>query len=91
MSDADSFYHRKRHREWREKVIKRAGGLCEVCRRYGRTLPNGEPVPAEIAHHKLHADEYPHLRYSIANGQALCKDCHNKAHPEKGRRGGTPP
>lgn len=72
-------------------MLKKAGGLCEVCRRYGRRMPNGEPVPAIIAHHKLHADEYPELRYVIRNGQALCKDCHAAAHPEKGGRRGSPP
>lgn len=91
VSNSDSFYHRKRHKAWRAAVLKKAGGLCEVCRRYGRRMPNGEPVPAIIAHHKLHADEYPELRYVIRNGQALCKDCHAAAHPEKGGRRGSPP
>lgn len=90
MSDGSSFYHRKRHKQWRDAVIKRAGGLCEECRRYGRMLPNGEPVPATIAHHVLHADEYPQYRYFITNGQALCAKCHNEKHPEKGGRRGDP-
>lgn len=91
VSEGDSFYHRKRHKNWRAAVLKKAGGLCEICKRYGRRMQNGEPVPATIAHHKLHADEYPELRYVISNGQALCKDCHAAAHPEKGGRRGSPP
>ena len=91
MSGADTFYHRKRHKQWREAVLKKAGHVCEICRRYGRRLPNGEPVPAVVAHHIKHADTHPELRYVIANGQALCKDCHAKAHPEKGGNRGTPP
>ena len=91
MSGADSFYHKKRHKQWRKAVLMRAGYLCEECRRYGRRLPNGEPVPATVAHHKLHADEHPEMRYVITNGQALCERCHNQKHPEKGGGRGTPP
>lgn len=91
MSNNDAFYHRKRHKHWRAAVLKRAGYMCEECKRYGRRMPNGEPVPATVAHHKLHADEYPELRYVITNGRALCEACHNKEHPEKGGRRGSPP
>lgn len=91
MSGEDSFYHKKRHRVWRDAVMRRAGYLCEECRRYGRRMPNGDPVPAKIAHHKLHADEHPELRYVVSNGQALCEKCHNQKHPEKGGTRGTPP
>ena len=70
-------YHRKRHLEWREKVLRRAKYLCEECARYGRR------TPATVAHHIKHADEYPELRYVLSNGRALCSACHNKYHPEK--------
>ena len=90
MSKGDSFYHRERHKQWRAAVLWRAGYLCEKCKRYGRRLPNGEPVPATIAHHIKHADEYPELRYVIKNGMALCSKCHNEEHPEKGGGRGAP-
>lgn len=90
VSKTESFYHKARHKRWRELVLRRAGYLCEECKRYGRRLPNGEPVPAVVAHHKLHADKYPELRCMVGNGRALCEACHNKAHPEKGRRNGYP-
>ena len=90
VSKTESFYHKARHKRWRELVLRRAGYLCEECKRYGRRLPNGEPVPAVVAHHKLHADKYPELRYMVGNGRALCETCHNKAHPEKGRKNGYP-
>ncbi len=73
-------YHRRRHREWREKVLRRAKYLCEECARYGRT------TPATVAHHIKHADEFPELRYSLDNGRALCAACHNKYHPEKAQK-----
>ena len=91
MSKDDAFYHQKRHKEWRRKVLARAGHKCEECKRYGRTDEKGLPVAADTAHHILHADTHPEKRYDVTNGVALCRDCHNKKHPEKGRRRGTPP
>ena len=90
MSDPNAFYHRKRHKAWRSAVLKRDGFLCVECKKYGRRLPNGEPVPATVAHHKLHADEWPEYRYVISNGEALCEACHNKRHPEKGGKNRGP-
>ncbi|MDD3212091.1 MAG: HNH endonuclease [Eubacteriales bacterium] len=83
---ASNHYKTKRHLQWRDKVLRRAGYLCEECKRYGRRTAEGLPVPATVAHHKKHADEYPELRYVVSNGEALCSTCHNKQHPEKGGR-----
>lgn len=83
----DSYYEGKRHREWREKVLRRAGYLCEECRRYGRLDADGNPVRATTAHHIKHREDFPELQYVVSNGRALCESCHNKAHPEKGRGG----
>lgn len=47
---------------------------------------NGLPVAATTAHHIKHREEYPELQYIVSNGKALCEKCHNKAHPEKGKR-----
>ena len=58
-------YRSQRHRTWREKVLRRAGYLCEECAWYGRK------TPATVAHHIKHADAYPELRYVVANGRAL--------------------
>lgn len=77
-------YDRARHKEWRARVLRRAHGLCEECARYGRVGPDGLPIPATVAHHIKHLDTNPELAYSVANGRALCADCHNRAHPEKG-------
>lgn len=83
----DDYYNSARHKAWREKVLRRAGYLCEECKRYGRLDKNGLPVAATTAHHIKHRDEYPELQYRVDNGRALCEACHNKAHPEKGRGG----
>lgn len=82
----DDYYSSGRHREWRRKVIRRAGGLCEKCKRYRRTDENGERVKATTAHHIKHRDEYPELQFVVENGMALCAKCHNAEHPEKGGR-----
>lgn len=83
----DAYYNEARHKKWREAVLRRAGYLCEECRRYGRLDEDGLPVAATTAHHIKHRDQYPELQYKISNGRALCEKCHNRAHPEKGRRG----
>ena len=77
-------YHHARHKQWREKVLKRAGYMCEECKRYGRMDRNGLPVRATTAHHIKHIDQHPELAYDVSNGQALCAKCHNRQHPEKG-------
>ena len=77
-------YDRARHEAWRAKVLKRAGYLCERCKRYGRVDKDGLPVRATIAHHKKHLDEHPELAFDVTNGEALCAKCHNVEHPEKG-------
>lgn len=73
-------YNTARHRAWAAKVLRRAGYLCERCKRYGKR------VPAKIAHHKKPIDQYPELAYDVTNSEALCDGCHNKEHPEKGGR-----
>ena len=82
----DVHYVGAKHKRWREKVLRRAGYLCDECRRYGRLDKDGLPVAATVAHHIKPLDEYPELAYDVSNGRALCEDCHNKAHPEKGRK-----
>ena len=71
-------YQTRKHELWRERVLRRAGYLCEECARYGRR------TPATVAHHIRHLEEYPELAYDVSNGRALCAACHNKYHPEKG-------
>lgn len=80
----DAHYDKARHKAWRAKVIRRAGGLCEECKRYGRIGKDGLPIPATTAHHIKHKQEYPELAFDVTNGRALCNSCHNKMHPEKG-------
>jgi 5-methylcytosine-specific restriction endonuclease McrA len=75
-----NFYKHKKHKEWREKVLRRDKYLCQECKKYGKK------VPATIAHHKKPVAEYPELRYAMENGEAICLACHNRAHGEKGTK-----
>ena len=77
-------YKTAKHRTWAQKVLRRAGYLCEECRRYGRTDKDGLPVRATTAHHIKHYEDFPELALDLNNGRALCNSCHNRAHPEKG-------
>lgn len=60
------------YRSWREAVIKRAGRQCEKC---------GSRVDL-CAHHIESWADHPESRYDITNGQALCRTCHAKEHPD---------
>ena len=77
-------YDTARHKARRAKVIRRAGGLCEECKRYGRIGSDGLPIPATTAHHIKHRDTHPELAFDVKNGRALCNACHNREHPENG-------
>lgn len=81
----DNYYTSARHKAWRAKVLAKAGGLCEECKRYGRTDKDGLPIAATVAHHVKPREYFPALQYVVSNGRALCSACHNAEHPEKGR------
>jgi len=76
----ENYYSHKKHREWREKVLRRDKYLCQECKKYGKK------VSATHAHHIKPVEEYPELRYVVSNGESLCLAHHNMMHPEKGGR-----
>lgn len=78
-----TYYTSKRHRDWRNKVLRAAKYKCVECARYGINRT------ATIAHHIKPRELYPEYQYRVDNGAALCGPCHNKHHPEKG--GARPP
>lgn len=75
-------YESPRWKRMRAAVLRRDNYQCRRCRRFGRIRQ------AEIVHHIRHADEAPELAYRADNLVSLCRECHNKAHPEKGGRRG---
>lgn len=60
------------YRAWRRAVLARDGHRCTEC---------GAGDELEV-HHKLPWKEYRHLRFSVPNGQTLCKRCHAGTHRE---------
>lgn len=58
---------------WRQRVIALAGGLCARCGCGGKL----------DAHHIKPWRTHPELRYHLGNGQALCRECHEKAEGRK--------
>ena len=72
----EAYYSEARHREWREKVLRRAGYLCEECKRKG-IIKAAECVD--------HIDPWPICEdyfFDTRNLQALC----NKCNIEKGNK-----
>lgn len=73
-------YNSLRWKHKRERILRRDGYKCQMCKRYGRS------TEASTVHHIKHADEYPDLAWEDGNLVSLCAACHDKAHPEKGRK-----
>jgi 5-methylcytosine-specific restriction protein A len=69
-------YGTDQHREWRSRVLLRAGYTCELC--------GAEDV-------SLHADHIVEINdggdpLALSNGQALCQRCHNRKTTEEKKR-----
>ena len=65
--------------EWRERVFERDDYTCQLC---GAKSQVGERVELH-PHHKRSFTKYPKLRFEIANGITLCKNCHRRIHTLK--------
>lgn len=68
----DQYAAYRRTPQWqskRNKVMQRAGGLCEGCLE----------EPAVVVHHKGYRNVGDELLFELV---ALCRACHGKAHPE---------
>lgn len=63
------FRKTKEYVAWRNAVIKRASGICEMC---------GEEKPLE-AHHIVSIHKNRDLGLELSNGMALCHKCHKLA------------
>lgn len=58
------------YREWREDVLNRDGHTCQYPR-----CPNSMDLQI---HHIKKWSKHRYLRYNIANGLTLCRECHQK-------------
>ena len=71
-------YKNRRHKRWREIVLRRDEYRCQSCKRYG---VNRE---ATEAHHIIPISSRPDLAHRLDNGVALCRACHNELEPRTG-------
>ena len=80
MDNQKAFYSSQAWKDARRNYKKSVGGLCEMC------LSKGIITPAEIVHHKipLNNKNVSDLNISLGwcNLQALCRQCHAKAHED---------
>lgn len=82
---ADPFYLSKAWRTVRAEALRRDHGMCVRCME--RFMNGGEkPRLAVIVHHKKSRKEYPELELDLDNLESLCDICHNREHPEKGKK-----
>lgn len=63
------------YKKWRKLVYERDYFTCQHCKIKQKYL---------IAHHIKSWENYPKLRYKIANGITLCRSCHKKIHKKIG-------
>lgn len=66
----------KASKEWRDIIFKRDNWTCQQCNLKGVFLE---------AHHIKSWAHYPELRFDIANGITLCKECHKLTDNYKGK------
>lgn len=82
---ADPFYLSKAWRTVRAEALRRDHGMCVRCME--RFMNGGEkPRLAVMVHHKKSRKEYPELELELDNLESLCDICHNREHPEKGKK-----
>lgn len=81
---AAQFYKSKQWKKNRDLYAASVGGLCEICEQ------NGQIVPGDIVHHKIHLSpeniDDPRITMDWSNLQLLCRDCHAKMHTDTQRR-----
>lgn len=70
----DSFYQSSQWRNKRVNILSRDAGLCQNCRREGRT------VIGNIVHHIIEVSVNWDLRLTDDNLETICSTCHNKEH-----------
>jgi len=81
----NKFYQTKKWKCARAAVLRRDKYICQGCNKYGRRDKNGQPVKADTVHHIKERDTHPELALCKKNLISLCRRCHNKLHPEKGK------
>ncbi len=77
--DKKAFYNSEAWQRARQAALIRDKYLCVEC------LKRRKFRRATTVHHVDHLLDDPEKALDLANLESLCADCHNRAHPEKGR------
>lgn len=72
-----NFYKSRKWKRIRKKILRRDNYECQLCKLDG-TVTKGNTV-----HHIKHLGAFPDLALIESNLVTVCKNCHNKLHPEK--------
>jgi 5-methylcytosine-specific restriction protein A len=78
--EAKRFYNSDAWKKCRPIILTRDRYLCQEC------LRKGILTPANTVHHIKHYKEHPELALDPNNLEVICDSCHNKEHPEKGKK-----
>lgn len=73
-AERERFYESKRWKDKSRIILKRDGYLCQLSKRYGRT------VEAEVVHHIYPVEFYPEYAYASWNLISVSRREHNKLH-----------
>ena len=68
------FYKTTRWKKLREKILRRDGYMCQISKRYGRS------VKADTVHHIFPRERYPELAWEPWNLISLSAAAHDKLH-----------
>lgn len=84
--ESKPFYHTDAWKRARAKALERDAGMCQDCMDRYRAGYGSKPRRAAMVHHVISIEERPDLALDMGNLRSLCEACHNKRHPEKGKR-----
>lgn len=75
-----AFYHTGAWKKKRKEILKRDHNSCKICRQ------NGKYTKAVTVHHIKHLRDVPELALTDNNLISLCRECHEKQHPERHKK-----
>lgn len=73
------FYRTYTWKKKRMQILERDRHACQECRKQGRY------TEAALVHHIKHLQDEPALALTDDNLESVCKECHEKLHPERNR------
>ena len=73
------FYRTYTWKKKRVQILARDKNACQECRKKGKYSK------AELVHHIKHLQDEPALALTDDNLESVCKECHEKLHPERNR------